>query len=77
MSEETKVIEEQVEAPTVQETAETSTEETATVETPAEETVNPKEFLANFDWHKYEEGIEAVGPGSLPCGPHGGGTALG
>ena len=26
----------------------------------AVETVNPQEFLANFDWHKYEEGIEAV-----------------
>ncbi|MDX1830151.1 MAG: 30S ribosomal protein S1 [Lutibacter sp.] len=24
------------------------------------EKVNPEEFLANFDWHKYEEGIEAV-----------------
>jgi small subunit ribosomal protein S1 len=29
-------------------------------ETPKEEKVNPEEFLANFDWHKYEEGIEAV-----------------
>ena len=33
-------------------------EETGTPETVA--TVNPQEFLANFDWHKYEEGIEAV-----------------
>ena len=65
MSEETKAIEEQIEAPTVQETVETSNEETATVETPAEETVNPKEFLANFDWHKYEEGIEAVDESKL------------
>ncbi|MGG8495024.1 30S ribosomal protein S1 [Tenacibaculum sp. TC6] len=24
------------------------------------EAVNPTEFLASFDWHKYEEGIEAV-----------------
>jgi len=24
------------------------------------EAVNPAEFLANFNWHKYEEGIEAV-----------------
>ena len=22
--------------------------------------VNPQEFLKNFDWHKYEQGIEAV-----------------
>ena len=29
------------------------------------ETVNPQEFLANFDWHKYEEGIEAVDEGKL------------
>jgi len=33
-------------------------EETGTPETVV--TVNPQEFLANFDWHKYEEGIEAV-----------------
>jgi len=26
----------------------------------AEETKKEEEFLANFDWHKYEEGIEAV-----------------
>ena len=26
----------------------------------AVETVNPQEFLENFDWHKYEQGIEAV-----------------
>jgi small subunit ribosomal protein S1 len=31
----------------------------------AVETVNPQEFLANFDWHKYEEGIEAVDEGKL------------
>lgn len=29
------------------------------------ETVNPQEFLANFDWHKYEEGIEAVDEAKL------------
>ena len=46
MSEETKNTEEQVVATEVKETV--------------EETVNPKEFLANFDWYKYEEGIEAV-----------------
>jgi small subunit ribosomal protein S1 len=34
--------------------------EEVVAETPKEEKVNPEEFLANFDWHKYEEGIEAV-----------------
>lgn len=29
------------------------------------EAVNPAEFLANFDWHKYEEGIEAVDESKL------------
>ena len=46
MSEETKNTEEQVVATEVQETV--------------EETVNPQEFLENFNWHKYEQGIEAV-----------------
>ena len=46
MSEETKNTEEQVVATEVQETV--------------VETVNPQEFLENFNWHKYEEGIEAV-----------------
>ena len=54
MSEETKNTEEQVVATEVQETA---TE--AVVET-VEETVDPKQFLADFNWHKYEQGIEAV-----------------
>ncbi|CAM1368266.1 30S ribosomal subunit protein S1 [Tenacibaculum litopenaei] len=31
----------------------------------AAEAVNPAEFLANFDWHKYEEGIEAVDEAKL------------
>jgi small subunit ribosomal protein S1 len=34
--------------------------EEVVAETPKVEKVNPEEFLANFDWHKYEEGIEAV-----------------
>jgi len=34
--------------------------EVEAVEVPAVETVNPEQFLADFDWHKYEEGIEAV-----------------
>ena len=46
MSEETKNTEEQVVATEVQETV--------------VETVNPQEFLENFNWYKYEEGIEAV-----------------
>jgi small subunit ribosomal protein S1 len=50
MSEETKNTEEQVVAAEVQETA-----------TPAVEVKqDPKEFLAEFNWHKYEQGIEAV-----------------
>ncbi|APZ47823.1 30S ribosomal protein S1 [Polaribacter reichenbachii] len=46
MSEETKNTEEQVVATEVKETA-----------APA---VNPTQFLADFNWHKYEQGIEAV-----------------
>ena len=46
MSEETKNTEAQVAAAEVQETA-----------IPA---VDPKQFLADFNWHKYEQGIEAV-----------------
>lgn len=34
--------------------------EEVVAEAAKEEKVNPDEFLANFDWHKYEEGIEAV-----------------
>jgi small subunit ribosomal protein S1 len=34
-------------------------------EVPAVETVNPEQFLADFDWHKYEEGIEAVDEAKL------------
>jgi len=50
MSEETKNTEAQEVAAEVQETA-----------TPAvEEKQDPKQFLADFNWHKYEQGIEAV-----------------
>ncbi len=50
MSEETKNTTEEV--VTAQETVET---------TPVvEETVNPAQFLATFNWHKYEEGIDEV-----------------
>ncbi|NEW78499.1 MAG: 30S ribosomal protein S1 [Gelidibacter sp.] len=31
-----------------------------TVEAPKVAKVKPEEFLANFDWHMYEEGIEAI-----------------
>ncbi|WP_152285489.1 30S ribosomal protein S1 [Flavicella marina] len=34
-------------------------------DSPAVETVNPEQFLADFDWHKYEEGIEAVDEAKL------------
>ncbi|WP_026778219.1 30S ribosomal protein S1 [Polaribacter sp. Hel_I_88] len=50
MSEETKNTEEQVVATEVQETA-----------TPAVEAQkDPKQFLADFNWHKYEQGIDEV-----------------
>ena len=45
-----------------EETKNTAEEAVAPV---AVETVNPQEFLANFDWHKYEEGIEAVDEAKL------------
>uniref|UniRef100_UPI0035692960 S1 RNA-binding domain-containing protein n=1 Tax=Lutibacter sp. TaxID=1925666 RepID=UPI0035692960 len=52
MSEETKKTEEQVEATEVQ--------ATTAAEAPKVEKVNPEEFLANFNWHKYEEGIDLI-----------------
>ena len=54
MSEETKNTEEQLQATEVQETAAPAVEETV------EETVNPEQFLADFNWHRYEEGIDEV-----------------
>jgi small subunit ribosomal protein S1 len=54
MSEETKNTGEQLEATQVQETAAPAVEETV------EETVNPEQFLADFNWHRYEEGIDEV-----------------
>ena len=39
--------------------------EVEAVEVPVVETVNPEQFLADFDWHKYEEGIEAVDDAKL------------
>jgi len=69
MSEETKKTEAS-KAPEVQEVAvEATVESTETVEV-AETTTAVKEetqedFLKNFDWHKYEEGIEAVDESKL------------
>jgi len=69
MSEETKKTE-ATKAPEVQEVAvEATVESTETVEV-AETTTAVKEetqedFLKNFDWHKYEEGIEAVDESKL------------
>ena len=69
MSEETKKTE-AAKAPEVQEVAvEATVESTETVEV-AETTTAVKEetqedFLKNFDWHKYEEGIEAVDESKL------------
>jgi small subunit ribosomal protein S1 len=37
-----------------------TTTETTTVETPKVEEVNPEQFLADFNWHNYEEGIDPV-----------------
>ena len=56
MSEETKKTEEQVEATEVKQTE--ATEKVAAA--PKVEKVSPEEFLANFNWHKYEEGIDLV-----------------
>ena len=69
MSEETKKTE-AAKAPEVQEVAvEATVESTESVEV-AETTTAVKEetqedFLKNFDWHKYEEGIEAVDESKL------------
>ncbi|WP_196894015.1 30S ribosomal protein S1 [Aureivirga marina] len=40
-------------------------EETKNVAEEQNAPVNPQEFLENFDWHKYEEGIEAVNEDKL------------
>ena len=57
-------VAETVEAPKEPKAEKVAKEEVAeTVEAPKApkaEKVNPEEFLANFDWHMYEEGIEAV-----------------
>jgi len=56
----------EVDAPTAKTKVKKEAKEEAKVEeeikedAPVAEAVNPEEFLENFDWHKYEEGIEAV-----------------
>ncbi len=68
MADENQPLEEATEdvAPTQTATEEAQPE---AVENPQEEdntpTVSPDEFLANFDWQNYEEGIEAVEDGKL------------
>ena len=69
MSEETKKTE-AAKAPEVQEVAvEATTESTETVEitetTPVVNEESQEDFLKNFNWHKYEEGIEAVDESKL------------
>ena len=69
MSEETKKTE-AAKAPEVQEAAvEAPTESTETVEvtetTPVAKEETQEDFLKNFNWHKYEEGIEAVDESKL------------
>ncbi|MCD6542877.1 MAG: DUF2853 family protein, partial [Flavobacteriaceae bacterium] len=56
VKEEVKKVEKKVEAPK-KEVAEKVEE---TVEEPVEVKVSPEEFLKEFDWDKYEEGIEKV-----------------
>jgi len=65
-----EVVEAVEEAPKAKVKKETKKEEvveevTEEVEAPVVEAVNPEEFLASFDWHKYEEGIEAVDEDNL------------
>ena len=69
MSEETKKTE-AAKAPEVQEVAvEATIESTETVEvtetTPLAKEETQEDFLKNFNWHKYEEGIEAVDESKL------------
>jgi len=71
MSEEIKK-KEAVEAPEVQEVATEATAETTETETveiieatPVVKEETQEDFLNNFNWHKYEEGIEAVDEAKL------------
>ena len=60
--EEVKEETKEVEAPKAKKVVKEEVIEAAAeeVEAPIVEVVNPEEFLATFDWHKFEEGIEAV-----------------
>jgi len=58
-----EVVEEKVVVEKVAEEKEVLTE--TVVETVVETKVDPKEFLNDFDWQKYEEGIEAVDQNKL------------
>lgn len=56
-----EAVVEAVKAPKAPKAEKATKEEVAeTVEAPKAKKVNPEEFLANFDWHMYEEGIEAI-----------------
>ena len=61
---EEKVVEKKAKKTTLKEAkeeiAEEVKEEVKVAEAPKVEKVSPEEFLENFDWHKYEEGIEAI-----------------
>ncbi len=43
-----------------EETKNTEVQETEAVATPVVETVNPEQFLKDFNWHNYEEGIDPI-----------------
>lgn len=64
MAEETKNEKQQdvVEQPQkeAQESTLETSEETVTEDKKTSKDLNPEEFLENFDWHRYEEGIEEV-----------------
>ena len=64
VSEEITTAEGTTEAAAVSEETTASEEATVSEET-SEVTQSPEDFLNNFDWHKYEEGIEAVDESQL------------
>ena len=64
VSEEITAAEGTTEAAAVSEETTASEEATVSEET-SEVTQSPEDFLNNFDWHKYEEGIEAVDESQL------------
>ena len=60
-----KEVKEVVETPVAKEVKEDVKEEVEEVVEAPKVEVSPEEFLENFDWHKYEEGIEAVDEDNL------------